>query len=60
MAIPIDVVDGTVLVATIGATVAATTGVAVLNMGFCDGGEKGAIISVTENEKTCNLLGRHQ
>ena len=33
--IPIAVVDGTVLVATIGATVAAATGVTVLKMGFC-------------------------
>lgn len=31
------VVDGTVLVATIGATVAAATGVTVLKMGFCIG-----------------------
>lgn len=33
--IPIVVVDGTVLVATIGATVAAATGVTGLKMGFC-------------------------
>lgn len=33
--LPIAVVDGTVLVATIGATVAAATGVTVLKMGFC-------------------------
>ena len=39
------VVDGTLLVATIGATVAAATGVTVLKMGFCEG-KKGGIISV--------------
>lgn len=32
---PIVVVDGTVFVATIGATVAAATGVTLLNMDFC-------------------------
>lgn len=34
--IPIVVVDGTVLVATIGATVAAATGATELKIGFCE------------------------
>lgn len=45
--IPIVVVDGTVLVATIGATVAAATGVTVLKMGFCWRKKKREMISVT-------------
>lgn len=43
--VPIVVVDGTVLVATIGATVAAATGVTGLKMGFC--GQQNIFISVT-------------
>lgn len=33
--VPVPVVDGSVLVASIGATVAAATGVTVLKIGFC-------------------------
>lgn len=33
--VPVVVVDGTVLVASMGATVAAATGVTVLKIGFC-------------------------
>lgn len=45
--VPIVVVDGTVLVATIGATVAAATGVTGLKMGFCGQQNITAFISVT-------------
>lgn len=38
--IPIVVVDGTVFVATIGATVAAATGVTVLKIDFCENKNK--------------------
>lgn len=43
------VVDGTV-VATIGATVAAATGVTVLKMGFCEGGER-ELLAISHNNK---------
>lgn len=58
--VPIVVVDGTVLVATMGATVAAATGVTGLKMGFCAGQNVTAFKCRCIKQLFMITAGRHQ
>lgn len=49
--VPVVAVDGTVLVASMGATVAAATGVMVLKIGFCKKRHKKHVKKSTKNEE---------